>query len=91
MRRFLSGDFPRNYHLTFSRSETNEQQCNEILSLGGNIVVVFRDKNFPLDFHGYPCYNADTTDLRFLDPPGVGALYAKGRGRRDTSGFVVAT
>jgi hypothetical protein len=36
------------------------------------------------------CVDGDDSDLRFLDPPGVVvALYAKGRARLDTSGFVV--
>lgn len=90
MVRFLRGKLPRNYHLTFSRSETNEWQCVEILRLRGNVCVVFRDKNFPVAWNSVPCYNADLTDLRFLDPHGVGALYAKGRAKRDKSGFVVA-
>ncbi|MBD9511931.1 hypothetical protein IB265_34850 [Ensifer sp. ENS10] len=35
-------------------------------------------------------FNGDDTDLRFLDPTGViVGLYAKGRAKRDTSGFVV--
>jgi hypothetical protein len=38
---------------------------------------------------GFPVYNADHTDLRFLDPVGVQGLYAKGKAKRDDSGFVV--
>jgi hypothetical protein len=37
-----------------------------------------------------PVVNADEDDLRFLDPPNVVlSLTAKGRARKDTSGFVV--
>lgn len=86
---FLTGKLPRNYHLTFSRSEVNDEKCKRILSLGGNVAIVFSDKNFPVAWGGFPCYNADTTDLRFLDPQGVGALYAKGKAKRDNSGFVL--
>ena len=89
MVKFLKGGLPRNYHLTFSRSELNDDKCQSILSLKGNVAVVFRDKNFPLAWNGFPCYNADLTDLRFLDPQGVGALYAKGRAKKDTSNFVL--
>lgn len=89
MERYLCGKLPRNYHLTFSRSEINEDACKHILNLKGNVAVVFSNKNFPVSWHGVPCYNMDTTDLRFLDPPGVGALYAKGKARRDNSGFVI--
>src|SRR5262249_23142140 len=35
------GKLPRNQHLTFSRSETNEAQCLEVLRAGGNVAVVF--------------------------------------------------
>ena len=35
-------------------------------------------------------FNADDTDLRFLDPKGVVlGLKAKGRAKKDRSGFVV--
>jgi hypothetical protein len=35
-------------------------------------------------------FNADETDLRFLDPKGVVlGLKAKGRAKKDTTGFVV--
>ena len=37
-----------------------------------------------------PVVNGDISDLRFLDPKGVIVhLYAKGKARKDTSGFVV--
>ena len=32
---------PANYHLTFSRSETNEADCRRVLDAGGNVAVVF--------------------------------------------------
>jgi hypothetical protein len=36
------------------------------------------------------CVDGDDSDLRFLEPQGVVvALYAKGKARLDTSGFVV--
>ena len=38
---------------------------------------------------GRPVINADDTDLRFLDPKGtIAGLKAKGRAKKDTSGFV---
>jgi hypothetical protein len=37
-------------------------------------------------------FDGDDTDLRFLDPTGViVGLKAKGRARKDTSGFVIRT
>lgn len=89
MMKFLTGNFPRNYYLTFSRSEVNEEKCIQVLNCGGNVAVVFQNKNFPLAWKGFPVYNMDEHDLRFLDPKGVGALYAKGRAKRDTTGFVL--
>lgn len=78
-----------NYHLTFSRSETNEADCIEALRLGYNVAVVFAGDT-PLTYLGAPTIDGDSHDLRFLDPRGaVVALKAKGKARRDTSGFVI--
>jgi hypothetical protein len=41
-------------------------------------------------FLGLPVVDGDDTDIRHLDPRGaIVALYAKGKARRDQSGFVV--
>jgi hypothetical protein len=41
---------------------------------------------------GRPVINGDADDLRFLDPEGVVvALYAKGKAKKDNTGFVVDT
>jgi hypothetical protein len=87
---FLDGKLPSNYSLTFSRSETNEAQCLEVLKRGGNVAVVFRSKTLPTHWNGYPVINGDENDLRFLDPKGVVVgLTAKGKAKTDTTGFVV--
>lgn len=87
---FLDGKLPSNYSLTFSRSETNEAQCLEVLKRGGNVAVVFRGKVLPTHWQGFPVINGDENDLRFLDPKGVVVgLSAKGKAKSDTSGFVV--
>lgn len=78
-----------NYHITFSRSETNDSDCLKVLQNGGNVSVVFHGEDYPPSWNNYPTHNAYDHDLRFLDPPGVGALCAKGRAKRDVSGFVV--
>lgn len=83
---------PSNYHLTFSRSETNDKDVVKVLNKAlHNVAVVFDSKDYPPVWNGFPTYSADLDDLRFLDPPGghVGALYAKGRGKRDLTGFVL--
>jgi hypothetical protein len=83
------GQHPANYHLTFSRSETNEDDCRKVLAAGGNVAVVFAG-SLPATYLGAPVINGDADDLRFLDPAGVVVgLTAKGRGKRDASGFVV--
>jgi len=87
---FLDGTLPKNYNLTFSRSETNENDCISILKRGGNVAVVFRGKVLPTHWNGFKVINGDENDLRFLDPKGVVVgLSAKGKAKTDTSGFVV--
>lgn len=40
-RAYGRGELPANYHVTFSRSEVNENECLEVLASGGNVAVVF--------------------------------------------------
>ena len=90
MLRFCAGEFPANYHLTFSRSETNDNDCRRVLRAGGNVSVVFRTDDFPRWFLGAPVVNGDAHDLTFVHPAGsVVGLYAKGRARHECSGFVI--
>lgn len=79
-----------NYHVTFSRSETNEAQCLQVLAAGGNVAVVFAG-DMPGEYLGVPVVDGDTHDLRHLDPKGVViGLTPKGnKAKRDKSGFVV--
>jgi hypothetical protein len=78
------------YHLTFSRSETNDDECLEYLRAGGQVAVVF-DK-LPDTWHGFKVIDGDDDDLRYLDMGGVViGLKAKGKAKHDTSGFVVKT
>lgn len=82
-----------NYHLTFSRSESNGGDVLDAMNNGMNIAVVFstrRGQPLPATWLGRPVIDGDAHDLRFLDPQGVVVgLRAKGRARKDTSGFVV--
>jgi hypothetical protein len=93
MRDFIPVDgvvssWPSNYHLTFSRSETNQKDCFDILNKGGNVASVFRA--VPSESFGVQVVNGDISDLRFLDPAGVVVgLKAKGKARQDLSGFVL--
>lgn len=89
MSAFLAGDMPANYHLTFSRSESNQIAVDAVLKSGGNVAMVFR-KSLPSSFMGRVVVNGDETDLRFLDPQGViVGLAEKGRAKKDSSGFVL--
>ena len=77
-----------NYHLTFSQADGNEKDANWAISKNMNVTVVF-DK-IPTAYKGREVFDADDTDLRFLDPKGVVlGLKAKGRAKKDTTGFVV--
>lgn len=88
MRDSLYPDWPSNYHLTFSRSESNQKDCLDILNKGGNVAAVFRV--VPPESFGVPVVDGDLSDLRFLDPRGVVVgLKAKGKARQDLSGFVL--
>ena len=87
-------NLPPNYHLTWSYSGAKESYAAQhaIAKVNGlNIAVVFRRKeNIPQEYLGLPTIDGDRDDLRFLDPMGVVvALYAKGKAKVDTSGFVV--
>lgn len=78
-----------NYHLTFSRAESNEMDARRAAADGMNVAVVFK-KELPATYFGKTVVNGDDTDLRFLDPHGViVGLKAKGKAKKDTSGFVV--
>jgi hypothetical protein len=81
-------DLPENYHLTFSRSETNDAECMQALELGYNVAMVF--DNVPKNYRGYDVIDGEKSDLRFLDEKNViVGLKAKGRAKHDTSGFVI--
>ena len=77
----------KNYHLTFSAADGNDKDVARAIEQGMNVAAVF--DSLPETYMGRPVINADDTDLRFLDPKGVIAgLKAKGRAKKDTSGFV---
>lgn len=90
----------KNYHLTFSAADGNDADVLKAWQSGMNIAMVFGTKKtdaLPSEYTmvggGFtataPVFNGDESDLRFLDPRGViVGLYAKGKARKDTSGFV---
>ena len=81
-----------NYHLTFSAADGNDSDVLSAMAQGYNVATVFGMKKtepMPETYNGRPVFNGDESDLRFLDPKGViVGLYAKGKAKKDTSGFV---
>ena len=87
--KFVNGQYPSNYHLTYSLNEDNYKEAFDILLKGGNISAVFRNE-LPETYKGYRVINADETDLRFTDDNNIIAgLMAKGKAKKDYSGFVL--
>ena len=91
---------PPEYDLTFSRSETNDEEVAEALARKKRVAVVFkikprqwrklRPRVLRVGGRDYRVVDGDRHDLRFLDPEGVVVgLYAKGSGRKDSTGFVL--
>lgn len=87
-----------NYHLTFSKSESNDSDVLTAIGLGFNVAAVFSVKDasqLPETFNGRPVIDGDSHDLRFLDASpsdGLGAfvgLKAKGDAKKDATGFVI--
>ena len=85
-------NFIPNYSLTFSAADGNDADVQKAIAQGYNVATVFGIKKtlpMPETYLGRPVFNGDESDLRFLDPKGVVVgLYAKGRAKKDTTGFV---
>ena len=74
--------------MTFSNADGN---INDVLKAKDvmNVAVVFR-KELPETYLGRKVVNGDETDLRFFDEKNViVGLKAKGKAKKDMSGFVV--
>ena len=57
---------------------------------GGNVAAVFN--NLPQTWNGFKVIDGDENDLRYLDYKNVVVgLVAKGKAKKDTSGFVIQT
>jgi hypothetical protein len=85
-----------NYHLTFSLAESNRQDAIDALNAGLNVAAVMRvAKSKPLPSpYNFGRYRAvidgDISDVRFGDNRGaIIGLRAKGRAKKDTTGFVL--
>ena len=92
-------NIPSNYDLTFSYSGTSAFKIYNDLAIkkGMRIAVVFRTRAVVEHmlatnekFMGLTVVDGDDSDIRHIDPVGaVTALYAKGKAKKDVSGFVV--
>lgn len=79
MEKFLGGQMPKNYYLTFSWSEANAPFAFWVLEHGGGVAVPFdtvpirtvkgekRVSKLPPWWNGFKVIDADITDIRFLD------------------------
>jgi hypothetical protein len=79
------------YFLTFSRSENNWSECLQALAMGVNVAVVFgNDSLKPEKFEGFEVIDGDKTDIEMLKVSGkILALRAKGKAKKDQTGFVI--
>ena len=100
VKKYIDGDYSKNYHLTFSYSGENKKECIEALNMGVNVAVPFIHDHKPVrslptlwhpeQFWGYPVISGENSDLRFLDPsPSIVALKPKGSLMQDYSGFAI--
>ena len=86
---WAAGLLPSNYHITFSKSESNDSDVAKVLKAGGNVAAVF-EKALPDSYLGKAVVDGDISDVRFMDAKGVVVgLKAKGQAKSDLSGFVV--
>jgi hypothetical protein len=79
------------YRVTYSRKETDtDTELKTLLNYGVNVAIVFANE-LPNEYLGFHVVNGDLTDLRYNDPSGVViGLKAKGKAKKDCSGFVVS-
>jgi hypothetical protein len=92
----LTKVLPSNYHLTFSRAETkqNQDEAKRAIELGFNVAAVFKIKDeteLPKTYMNAKVINGDKHDLTFLHGNGVVVgLKAKGDAKNDDTGFVIS-
>ena len=85
-------ELPSNYDLTFSYSgvEGFQPYVENALLNNMRMAVVFRkEKDIPMTFKGIRVVSGDNSDVRHLDDKVIVGLYAKGKAKLDTTGFVV--
>ena len=84
-------NLPSNYDLTFSYSGVESFIKFNRQALSNNMRVATVFKIMPAQFEGRPVINGDDHDARFIEDKNIiVGLKAKGRARKDTTGFVIA-
>jgi hypothetical protein len=79
---------PLNYHLTFSAADGNDVDVTNAINNSMSVAVVFGN-GLPQSYNGLLVIDGDESDLRFLDPrPVIVGLKAKGKAKKDQTGFV---
>lgn len=82
-----------NITYTFSKSENNATLIPAAIAYGANVAIVFR-KELPVSYNiggtEIPVIDGDTSDILMMYNKGkIIGLRAKGKAKKDTSGFVV--
>ena len=65
---------PDNYHLTYSYTGRNWNECQAVLAQGHNVAMVFnvkKESDIPAMYKGYKVVNGDITDYRVDDAKGI--------------------
>ena len=91
--RNLTNKTADNYDLTYSYSGLTPEKITHKGLLNphnSRIAVVFmRKADIPAQFNAWPVIDGDNTDVRHIEPKNVVvALYAKGKAKKDNTGFV---
>jgi len=85
----MKKQLPKNYRLTFSKSESNHNAVQElIMTSKQNIAVVFN--KLPKSYLGRKVIDGDLNDLRFKDPlNSIVGLIDKNKEKKDNSEFII--
>jgi hypothetical protein len=91
--KIIGRDVPNNYDLTFSYSGVPafQKMVERAQKQDMRIAAVFRNRyNIPDTFLGWNCISGDDSDIRHIEPKAcIVSLYAKGKAKKDFTGFVV--
>lgn len=80
---YAKGDMPKNYYLTFSKTENNDADCIKVLEAGANVAVVcskdvyktaVTNGRLPYPYDTPQAIDGDEHDFRPLDPDNRGSI-----------------